>query len=355
MVEEKENTEKMKIQKILKRIYSNIEFLEKNEDISLGRFKSDVINNVSNCTKLLNGYLSEVHRVGKSQTYKEKVWMYIFKKKILDLYTAALNHPSLTKIDSLVDEDGAPYDLSPAWIERFVYIFVFFQNKPISYSIDIYPIFTMNLGENVSVVENRKAEIINSGKLCGLKIITNGNKWITSLSDEMIEVKEIDESIFSENIKSIPIISILSKGMEPDASRTLTYTISALVAWLFFIFYISNHSSPNTRIKIGDIIRSSDTHLLDHITLYTSLDYLIEIIGDFGRIVSILLYGNDDGFYPSEGQIRNRKTYRSKITSIPLKLVGQNLLFSFTQSGIKIDDNHPLVQLITGLRISITP
>lgn len=354
MVEE-ENEKIKKIQKILRRIFSNIELLEQQEKISLGRFKSDVIARIDNCTKLLDGYLSEVHRVGKGQTYVQKVWQFIFKKKILDLYRAAINHPSLTRIDSLVDDDGAPYDLSPAWIERFVYIFVMFQNKPITYEIDIYPIFTMNLGENVSVVEKRKTEIINSGKLCGLKIIADGNKWITSLSDEMSEVKKIDPSIFSENIKSIPIISILTKGMEPDASSTLTYTISALVAWLFFIFYISNHSDDNTRIKVGDIMRSSDTSLMDHIVIYTSLDYLIDIIGDFGRIVSILLYGNDDGFYPSEEQIRKRKSYRSKITLIPLKLVGQNLLFSFTKNGIKIDDNHPVVQLITGLRISITP
>ncbi|GAI38712.1 unnamed protein product, partial [marine sediment metagenome] len=149
----------------------------------------------------------------------------------------------------------------------------------------------------------------------------------------------------------IPILSLLARSWAIDASINLTSNFSILISWVIIIYFISNHSNNETREKLGETFRSTDTYLNNNSKKPTNLDYFIDIVADFGRIICIIFYGNDDGYYPSDRQFRSAKKYRSKITKIPLKLT--NILFNFTQNGISIKNDHQIVQLINRIRVSL--
>ncbi len=80
------------------------------------------------------------------------------------------------------------------------------------------------------------------------------------------------------------------------------------------------------------------------------LDYLIDIIAKFGRVVAIVYYGNDSD-YPESRSLQGAKRYRTLITRMFSELSAE--IYTIVDEKIQSQD-HMLYKVIVNLRISIT-
>ncbi len=342
--------QKEKIEQLLVKLNRNVKNFEENTNIDIGLIKEDILNQINNCILLISNYIELVHRVGTGESFRQQILRLMGKSKIADLYIKAIVQPDWVSVKDPINKKSSEIEeFSPAWITRIQDLFVLFQDKGENEEIMLFDYLSYNLGEKKNVINHRTETFAKFCKLCGLNVDINEDGWPSRLAPVMIEIKRYNNNLWDKNIRLVPFLSLLKHSMDFDSSKTLSYKFSILISLIFIIFYISNHSNPKTCKAMNDILRSTDTYLDEKFNLQTDLDLFIEIVATFGRMICIILYGNDDGFYPTEKQLEY-KTYRSQITVILLKLT--NELFNFTQNGITLTD-HPIVNLIHDLRVSL--
>lgn len=342
--------QKEKISQLLVRLKRNVKDFEDNAKYDIGLFKDDVVNNLNNCIFLISNYIELVHRIGTGESIKQQILRLMGSNQIADLYLKAIVQPDWVSVKEPINEKSSEIEeFSPAWITRVQDIFVLFQDKEAGEEIKLFDYLSYNMGEKVNVIEHRKVTFAKFCKLCGLIVDIDKDGWPSRLDNIMIEIKKSNINLWDKNIRLVPFLSLLKHSMDFDSSKTLSYKFSILISLIFIIYYIATYSNPKTCKAMNDIMRSTDTYLDVKHKLHSNLDLFIEIIVTFGRIICIILYGNDDGFFPEEKQLQY-KTYRSQITIILLKLT--NELFNFTQNGITLIE-HPIINIINDLRITL--
>jgi len=342
--------QKEKIRQLLKRLKHDVKNFEDKTKLDIGLFKKDIVNNIDNCIFLISNYIELVHRVGTGESIKQQILRLMGSNKIADLYLKAIMQPDWVSVKDPINKKSSEIEeFSPAWVTRVQDIFVLFQDKGDDEEIKLFDYLSYNMGEKIHVLEYRKITFAKFCKLCGLIVDINKDGWPSRLDTVMIEIKKSNTNLWDKNIRLVPFLSLLKHSMDFDSSKTLSYKFSILISLIFIIYYIATHSNPDTCKAMNDILRSTDTYLDQEHKFQTNLDLFIEIVGTFGRIICIILYGNDEGSFPGEKQLQY-KTYRSQITIILLKLT--NELFNFTQNGITLTE-HPIINQINDLRVTL--
>lgn len=340
-----------RIEVSLKRMKISLEFIEEKQKIGIERFKNEVLNNPNSCIKLIREYLSDIHRNGRNESFETIVSYLMNNSEIVDLYVKGLTHLSWTNVPPpLKSKSGEIDDLSPAWLSRVRDFYIIFQNKDFKGTKNLKDFLRDNLGERKDVINYKEKDFIKFCELCGLNVDFEQEGWPTKPSDEMIRIKDKFPNEWTQNIRLIPVCALLANSMKIDVTDHLTTSFSIIIAWIFFVYFMSIHSDKSK--EISNILTSTETcYDNDEIEKETEYDHLIDIVAEFGRIVSIIIYGTDKGNYPNEHQIHYTRLYRSKIKRIFYKLA--NELFNITTNGIDIKIRHLVVITINNIRLRI--